>query len=64
LFDAERAIRDVLGESPPPGAVVEITLGSNLPALLRGELPPSAGEGSEQQVPDFVPEEWVEPAGE
>ena len=63
LFDAERAIRDVLGENPPPGNAIEITLGPNLLALLRGELPPNPGEGSEPQVPDFVPEEWAESAG-
>ena len=63
LFDAERAIRDVMGENPPPGAVVEITLGPNLLALLRGELPSNL-EGSKPQIPDFVPEEWADPAGE
>src|SRR5438128_7296223 len=36
LFDAERAIRDVLGENPPPATVLEITVGPNLRALLRG----------------------------
>jgi hypothetical protein len=36
LFDAERAIRDVLGEHPPPGAVLEISFGPNLRALLTG----------------------------
>ncbi|HYN23400.1 MAG TPA: hypothetical protein VE078_20765, partial [Thermoanaerobaculia bacterium] len=40
LFDAERAIRDVLGENPPPATVLEITFCPNLRALLRGELPP------------------------
>ena len=34
LFDAERAIRDILGENPRPGAVVEITIGPRLRALL------------------------------
>ena len=62
LFDAERAIRDVLGENPPPGMVFEITFGPNLQAFLRGEVP--ANPGSEPQVPDFVPEEWTAPAGE
>ena len=62
LFDAERAIRDVLGENPPPGTVFEITLGPNLRALLAGELPPDLDEDFE--VPDFVPEEWGEPTGE
>ena len=66
LFDAERAIRDVLGENPPPGNVVEITLGPNLQALLGGELPPTLAQGSDPswQVPDFPPEDWGEPAGE
>jgi hypothetical protein len=63
LFDAERAIRDVLGENPPPGTVFEITLGPNLRALLRGELPPALDQESDPglQVPDFPPEEWAEP---
>jgi hypothetical protein len=60
LFDAERAIRDVLGENPP-GNVVEITLGPNLLALLAGELPSNLDPGFE--VPDFPPEEWGQPAG-
>jgi hypothetical protein len=66
LFDAERAIRDVLGENPPPGMVLEITLGPSLQALLRGELPPHLAPGSDPgfEVPDFPPEEWEELAGE
>ena len=64
LLDAERAIRDIFGENPPPGMVFEITLGPNAQALLQGELPSDLAEGSEPQVPDFVPEEWGEPAGE
>ena len=63
LFDAERAIRDVLGENdPPPATVFEITLGPRLEALLRGEPPPDLAEGSgpELEVPDFPPEEWGE----
>ena len=55
LFDAERAIRDVLGENPPPGMVLEITLGPNLRALgeeLSTEFEPVV------DVPNFVPEEW------
>jgi hypothetical protein len=62
LFDAERAIRDVLGENPPPGTVFEITLGPNLLALLAGELPTNLDPAFE--VPDFPPPEWGEPAGE
>jgi hypothetical protein len=66
LFDAERAIRDVLGENQPPGAVVEITIGPNLRALFERELLPTLAQGSDPswQVPDFPPEEWGEPAGE
>jgi hypothetical protein len=56
LFDAERAIRDVLGENPPPGTVFEITLGPNLRALLTGEMP-SELDG-QFDVPDYPPEEW------
>jgi hypothetical protein len=61
LFDAERAIRDLLGENPPPGIVFEISYGPNLRALLSGELPPSPDAGL--QIPDFPPEEWGEPGG-
>ena len=61
LFDGERAIRDVLGEDTPAGAVLEITFGPNLLALLAGELPPSLDPAFE--VPDFPPAEWGEPAG-
>jgi hypothetical protein len=66
LFDAERAIRDVLGENPPPANVVEIILGPNLLTLLRGELPPSLAAGPESgfEVPDFPPAEWGEPVDE
>jgi hypothetical protein len=66
LFDGERAIRDAFGENPPPGMVLETTLGPNLRALLRGELPPNPDEESDLsfQVPDFPPEEWGKPAGE
>ena len=65
LFDGERAIRDVLGENPPPGMVLEIALGPSLQALLRGELPPhlSPGSGLGFEIPDFPPEEWEELAG-
>jgi len=66
LFDGERAIRDVLGENPPPAAVIEITLGPTLRALLRGEVPLHLVEGSDPdlQVPDFVPEGCAEPTGD
>jgi len=66
LFDAERAIRDMLGENPLPATVLQITLGPNLRALLRGELPPDPGEDPEPgwEVPDFPPEAWGEPPRE
>jgi hypothetical protein len=51
LFDAERAIRDILGENPRPGNVIEITLGPKLRALLAGELPPELDQDS--VLPDF-----------
>ncbi|MGH9322198.1 MAG: hypothetical protein ACRD3V_20225 [Vicinamibacteria bacterium] len=62
LFDAERAIRDVLGENPPPPVALEIQLGPTLRTLLRGEPPPAEPEAAlEADVPDFLPEEWEEP---
>lgn len=62
LFDAERAIRDVLGENPPPGNVFELTLGPDLRALLEGELLANTGETDIGfEVPDFPPEEWESP---
>jgi hypothetical protein len=62
LFDAERAVRDALGENPPPGMVFEITLGPNLQALLRRERPSDVK--GDWQAPDFPPEEWGELTGE
>jgi hypothetical protein len=61
LFDAERAIRDILGENPP-GPIAEITIGPKLRALLAGELPPDLDEDFE--TPEFVPEESGEPGAE
>jgi hypothetical protein len=61
LFDAQRAIREMVAGNSPQAAVVEITLGPNLQALLR-ELPPSLDPG--WQVPDFPPAEWGESPGE
>jgi hypothetical protein len=66
LFEAERAIRDVLGENPPPATVFEVTLGPNLRALLRGELSDREEDaGRDWAVPDFPPEGWrARPGGE
>jgi len=65
LFDAERAIRDVLGENPPAAMVFEIRLGPALRALLE-KVPSDLVEGSDldSEVPDFVPEGWAEPREE
>ncbi len=62
LFDSERAIREVLGENPPPGAMLEISLGPNLRALLAGKLRPDPDP--DYAVADFAPEEWGEFAAE
>ena len=69
LFDSERAIRDALGENPPPGLVLEITLGPNLRALLKaskGDTPSFLDRVADAgwQVPDYPPEEWSGSAGE
>jgi hypothetical protein len=61
LLDAERAIRDVLGENPPPGFHFKITVGPNLRALGTG-LPPDPDDDFE--IPDCPPEEWGEHIGE
>jgi hypothetical protein len=60
LFDAERAIRDVLGENPPPGFHFEITFGPNVRALGTG-LPPDPDDDFE--IPDCPPEEWGQQIG-
>ena len=65
LFDAERAVRDMLGENPIPPVVLEITYGPMLRALMGGELDKLIKETEGHwQVPDFVPEEWGDSAGE
>ena len=66
LFDAERAIRDVLRENGPRGTVLEIRFGSRVQALLRGESPSMSEEELDPgwHVPDFAPEEWRNSSGE
>jgi hypothetical protein len=57
LFDAERALRDALGENPPPGLVFEIRVRSDVHrfeeerrrSILQASLP----------VPDFPPSDWA-----
>jgi hypothetical protein len=60
LFDVERAIRDLLGENPPPAIDLEIRIGPNLRAALRGDIPPGV-DPDPPVVPDFVPGEWTKP---
>jgi hypothetical protein len=62
LFDGERAIRDVLGENPPPRMVFEISLGPNLRALLQSQLPPRLDPS--WRAPDFPPRAWGDVTGE
>jgi hypothetical protein len=66
LFDAERAIRDVLGENRPGEMVFEIRFGPRVQALLREESPPMSGKelDPDWHVPDFAPEEWRNSSGE
>ena len=52
LFDAERAVRDMLGENALPPLVLEITYGPKLRALLRGDLD-SLTQESEQRAKAF-----------
>lgn len=55
LLDAKRALRDALGENPPPGLVLEISLGPNLRALGE-EIPPVLDPA--WQAPNYPPAEW------
>jgi hypothetical protein len=66
LFDAERAIRDVLGENGPPGMLFEIRFGPRVQALLQGESRSVSERGLDRdwRVPDFAPDEWQNSAGE
>lgn len=64
LFDAERAIRDVLGEHPLPATVFELEMGPNLQALLSEEPPPTDLSNLDVDVPDFIPEDWGESSGD
>ncbi len=66
LFDAQRAIRDLLGENGPPGMVFEISFAPQLRALLRGESPATSTEELDRDwhIPDFPPAEWRNPTDE
>ena len=66
LFDAERAIRDVLGENGRRGMVFEVRVGPRVQALLRGESPSMSEKelDPDWRVPDFAPEEWRNSSGE
>jgi hypothetical protein len=54
LYEPERAEREMRGEGAPPPIGLEIELGPNLRAILRGEVP------TEAEIPDFVPGQWEE----
>lgn len=54
LYGPDRAEREMRGEGAPRPIGLEIELGPNLRAILRGEVP------SEAEIPDFVPEQWEE----
>ena len=62
LFDAKRALHDVLGENTPPGMMIEINLGPDIRALLQRDTPPDLDPG--WQAPDYPPHSWAEPAPE
>jgi hypothetical protein len=66
LFDAERAIRDVLGENGPPGMLFEIRFGPRVQALLQGESRSVSERGLDRdwRVPDFAPDEWRNSTGD
>jgi hypothetical protein len=67
LSAVRRRARDpgCVGGEPPPPNVLEITLGPDLRALLRGELLSAAEECDlELEIPDFPPEGWGEPGRE
>jgi hypothetical protein len=66
LFDAERAIRDVLGENGPRGMVLEVRFGPTVRALLRGEAQSMSEKelDPDWRVPDFAPEGWRNSSGE
>ena len=59
LYDPERAEAELRGEELPPPLEIEIELGPNLRAALRGEIPDELSA----EVPDFVPDDWQAPPG-
>jgi hypothetical protein len=63
LLDAQRAVRDALGENTPQGILFEIRLGPRLRALGRGELSPTNKQrlDLDWNAPDFPPPEWTHP---
>ena len=60
LLDAQRAVRDALGENTPQGIVFEIRLGPRFRALGRTESspPPNQELDPDEIAPDFPPEDW------
>ena len=65
LFEAERAVRDVLGENTPDR--IEIRFPSRIEALLAGEPPPlitAPPLDPNWRVPDQPPDEWWQALGD
>jgi hypothetical protein len=65
LFDAERAIREVMPQEPPPETILVVLPRLHLRDLHEAPRPHwDARSDTHPQIPDFVPEEWEYPAGE
>ena len=56
LFNAKRALHDVLGENTPPGMMIEINLGPDVRELLQRDTQPDLDPG--WHSPDYPPQEW------
>jgi hypothetical protein len=67
LFDAERAVRDVLGENTPNTIEIDIRLPPRIEALLMGEPPPpiiAPPLDPNWKIPDHPPDEWWQDLGD
>jgi hypothetical protein len=66
LLDAQRAVRDALGENTPQGFVFEIRIPPQLRAWGSGESSPETNPELDPDgiAPDFPPEDWGEAAAD